>query len=73
VQSSEIALKCRECADKALAQAREARTVREAQNLLQLAETWMRAAARFDRCVRQAPRSSEDELFRIFLTGAPKD
>jgi hypothetical protein len=73
VQSSEIALKCRECADKALALARQAQTVRETRNLLQLAETWMRVAARFDRCVRRPRRSSEDELFYVLLTGMPQD
>ena len=71
--SSEIALKCRECADKALALAREARTDRETRNLLQLAETWMRVAARFDRCVGQPPRSEEDKLFSVFLDGALQD
>ncbi len=68
VRSNDIALKCRECADKALALAREATTVRETRNLLQLAEIWMRAAARFDRCVQRRPRSPEDKLFYMFLT-----
>jgi hypothetical protein len=72
VSSSEIALKCRECADKALALARQAQTVRETRNLLQLAETWMRLAARFDRCVRQPPRSAEEKLFAIFLADLPQ-
>jgi hypothetical protein len=72
MQSSEIALKCRECADKALTLAREAPTVRETRNLLQLAEIWLRLAARFDRCVKQPPRSAEDKLFAVFLAGLPQ-
>jgi hypothetical protein len=69
MQSSEIALKCRECADKALTLAREAQTVRETRNLLQLAEIWLRLATRFDRCVKQQPRSAEEKLFSVFLAG----
>jgi hypothetical protein len=65
-------MKCRECADKALTLAREARTVRETRNILQLAEIWLRLAARFDRCIRPPPQSSEDELSYIFLSGMPQ-
>jgi len=63
-------MKCRECADKALTLAREARTVRETRNILQLAEIWLRLAARFDRCIRPPPQSSEDELSHIFFSQA---
>jgi hypothetical protein len=37
-----------------------------------LAEIWLRAAARLDRCVRPPPRSSEDKLFYIFVTDMPQ-
>jgi hypothetical protein len=70
VQSSEIARKCRECADKARALAGQAQTARETRNLLQLTEVWLRLADRFDRCARQPPRSSEDKLFYLIFAEA---
>jgi hypothetical protein len=71
VQSSETARKCRECADSALALAREAQTAREARHYLQLAEIWLRLAARFERYGKQPPRSPEDKLFYLFHETTP--
>ena len=71
MQSCETARKCRECADNALALARQARTAREARHYLQLAETWLRLAARFERYLKQPPRSPEDKLFYLFLKTPP--
>jgi hypothetical protein len=71
VQSSETARKCRECADSALALAREVQTAREARHYLQLAEIWLRLAARFERYGKQAPRSPEDKLFYLFHKTTP--
>jgi hypothetical protein len=67
----ETARKCRECADSALALAREAKTTREARHYLQLAEIWLRLAARFERYLKQPPRSPEDKLFYLFHETSP--
>jgi hypothetical protein len=71
MQSCETARKCRECADNALALAREARTTREARHYLQLAEIWLRLAARFERYLKQPPRSPEEKLFYLFHETSP--
>ena len=70
VQSRETARKCRECADSALALAREAQTARDVRHYLRLAEIWLRLAARFDRCHKQA-RSPEDELLFLLFQETP--
>jgi len=69
--SCETARKCRECADNALALSREAKTTREARHYLQLAEIWLRLAARFERYLKQPPRSPEDKLFYLFHETSP--
>jgi len=71
VQSREIARKCRECADSALALARQAPAARDVRHYLRLAEIWLRLAARFDRCHKQPPRSPEDELLLLFFQDMP--
>ena len=71
MQSCETARKCRECADSALALARQAQTAREARHYLQLAEIWLRLAARFERYLKQPPRSPEDMLFYLFHETSP--
>ena len=71
MQSCETARKCRELADRSLALAREAGTTREARHYLQLAEIWLRLAARFERYLKQPPRSPEDRLLYLFSETPP--
>jgi hypothetical protein len=71
MQHCEIARKCRECADKALALARQAATVRHARYLMQLAETWLRLAKRFEGYGKRPPRTNEDSLLDALFQGVP--
>ncbi len=67
----ETARKCRECADSALALARQAQTVREVRHYLRLAEIWLRLATRFERCDKAPSLSAADELLLLFRKTIP--